>query len=76
MGFVEEGRLARFQHVDTYPAHRRQGLCAAPLAHAGVAARSPTLLIEAEEGGPAGQIYRRAGFAFKERAVSVQRRGY
>jgi GNAT superfamily N-acetyltransferase len=76
MGLVEDGRLARFQHVDTHPDHRRRGLCAALLAHVGAAARSPVLVIVAEAGGDAGRIYRRAGFAFRERVVAVQRRGY
>ncbi len=76
MGLVEDGRLARFQHVDTHPAHRRRGLCAALLAHVGAAARSPTLVIVAKAGGDAGRIYRRAGFALRERSVAVQRRGY
>lgn len=79
MGLVEgdvDGRaLARFQHVDTHPNHRRRGLCAALLAHVGAAARAPSLVIMAEAGGNAGRIYRRAGFSWRERVVGVQRRG-
>ncbi len=75
-GVVDGRPLARFQHVDTHPDHRRRGLCAALLAHVGRAARSPTLVILAEPEGDAGRIYRRAGFAPVERVVSIQRPGY
>lgn len=77
MGLVEgevDGRpLARFQDVDTHPDHPRRGLCAALLAHAGAAARAPTLVIVAMAESDAGRIYRRAGFRLAEPSVSVQR---
>jgi predicted GNAT family acetyltransferase len=80
IGLVEgeiDGRpLARFQHVDTHPDHRRRGLCAALLVQVGRAARAPTLAILAEPDGDAGRIYRRAGFTLRERLVSAQRPGY
>lgn len=75
-GFVDGRPLARFQHVNTHPGHRRRGLCAALLAHVGGAARSPTLVILADRGGDAGRLYRRAGFALRERLAGVLRPGY
>lgn len=76
MGLVESGGFARFQNVETHPAHRRRGLAAGLLAHVGHMAWEHRLVIVAEAEGEAGRIYRRAGFRRQEHVVAVQRRGY
>lgn len=76
MGLVEGWGFARFQNVETHPAHRRRGLAAGLLSHVGRMAWETRLVIVAKAGGDAGRIYRRAGFALQERVVAVQRRGY
>lgn len=80
MGIVTDGRLARFQSVETMPDYRRQGLCAALLrqVHGAVTAQHPGahFVIVAETESDAGRIYRRAGFTLHERLTSLMKRGY
>lgn len=76
--FRTEPGVARFQSVETDPAHRRQGLAGA-VVHA--AARhgldelgARTLVIVADEGGGAIRIYRSLGFTDSERQLMMERR--
>ncbi|MFN8195265.1 MAG: GNAT family N-acetyltransferase [Nocardioidaceae bacterium] len=67
LGVFSVGRgLARYQDVVTHPDHRRRGIAAALLRHAGrwALAREEvrTLVIVADPEGPAIGVYRRAGF--------------
>jgi predicted GNAT family acetyltransferase len=77
-GRIEGTPIVRYQSVETAPAHRRQGLCSALLAHAaqGALEREPEarLVIVADADGAPGRLYRRAGFALVERTVAVVRR--
>lgn len=76
LGIVCCGRYARFQDVVTAPDFRRRGLAAHLL---GVAARwagekgCSAWVIVAAADGPAGRIYRRAGFVESARMVSAYR---
>jgi ribosomal protein S18 acetylase RimI-like enzyme len=69
--------LARFQSVDTHPAHRRRGLAtylllaAADHARARLGAR--TLVIAADPGYHAIDIYRSVGFQERSRLVQMER---
>lgn len=80
MGIVTDGRIARFQQVETAEDFRRQGLCGGLLrqVHQYIVARHPgaTFVIEAEAEGAAGRIYARAGFRKVERDISLVKRGY
>jgi GNAT superfamily N-acetyltransferase len=60
------GGTARFQHVQTHPEHRRQGVASAVLIaashHAETHFRARRLVIVADPGGPAIRLYRELGF--------------
>ncbi len=60
------GGTARFQHVQTHPGHRRQGLASAVLVtasrHAATHLGARRLVIVADPGGPAIRLYRELGF--------------
>lgn len=77
-GRIEGTPTARYQSVETAPAHRRRGLCAALLARAaqGALEREPDarLVIVADADGAPGRLYRRAGFEPVERTVAVVKR--
>jgi ribosomal protein S18 acetylase RimI-like enzyme len=70
-GIVSDGSgVARFQNVGTHPAYRRRGLASALLARAGAFAlselRADLLVIvadQADQAGPAVDLYRSLGFA-------------
>jgi ribosomal protein S18 acetylase RimI-like enzyme len=74
---TEEG-VARFQSVETDPAHRRQGLAAAVVHAAGRHALDQlgvrTLVIVADDDGDAIRIYRGLGFAETERQLMLEQR--
>lgn len=74
---TEEG-VARYQTVETHPAHRKQGLASAVVHAAGRYALDDlgarTLVIVADEDGPAIDLYRRLGFADTGRQVTLERR--
>lgn len=81
LGIMVGGGLARYQSVETLPEHRRRGLCAALVGHAGRWARAGAapdlpLVIVAEAGGDAGRVYRRCGFSLTEQTVSAYSPGY
>lgn len=69
--------LARFQAVDTHPAHRRQGLASHLLFTAGQYALTQlgasTLLIYADPDYHAIRIYRSLGFSDREQHVQLER---
>jgi GNAT superfamily N-acetyltransferase len=69
--------VARFQAVDTHPAHRRQGLASHLILTAGVYALSElgaeTLVISADPDYHAIDIYRSLGFVERERQVQLER---
>ena len=75
LGLFTDGRIARFQSVETAAAYRRRGLCSAPVVKAlkWLAARAPQArpVIFAEADGDAGRLYRRLGFALVERQNSA-----
>lgn len=77
-GRIEGTPIARYQSVETAPAHRRRGLCSALLALAarGALEREPgaRLVIVADADGAPGRLYRREGFALVERTVAMVRR--
>jgi ribosomal protein S18 acetylase RimI-like enzyme len=76
--FTTEEGVARFQSVETHPAHRRKGLAAAAVHAAGRHALehlgARTLVIVADDDGEAIGIYRRLGFADTERQLMLERR--
>lgn len=66
-GMVLCGDLARFQAVETHPDSRRRGACSALIAHVASDAQdrhgARRVLLEADDLGPAVDLYRRLGFA-------------
>lgn len=80
MGVFHDGKLIRYQQVETRATHRRGGICAALLGHAGAWAmgRAPDakVVIVADADGPAGRIYRRSGFALVEKLTSAVNGAY
>ena len=60
------GGTARFQHVQTHPDHRRQGLASAVLVsasrHAATHLGARRLVMVEDPGGPAVRLYRELGF--------------
>jgi ribosomal protein S18 acetylase RimI-like enzyme len=77
--FDAGGRVARFQSVDTHPAHRRRGLAGSLLAAAGAYARAElaadTLAIVADPDYFAIELYRSLGFVERERMTQFERLG-
>lgn len=78
LGVVLDGSgLARFQNVETHPAHRRRGLASALVSadglHALGALGARLLVIVAEPDGPAIGIYRTLGFVDVEHQVGLVR---
>lgn len=75
--FSDGAGLARFQNVETNPAHRRRGLAAAVVHHAGEWAlrdlAAHTLVIVADPDYHAVHLYRALGFTDRERQVQLQR---
>ncbi len=78
LGIFTDGRIARFQSVETSASYRRRGLCSALVVHAldWAHQRAPQArpVIVAEAEGDAGRLYRRIGFALVERQVSAMLR--
>src|SRR5438128_354895 len=78
LGIVTDGRgLARYQAVETHPEHRRQGLARALVLAAGELATDRfgvgTLVIVADPGYVAIDLYRNLGFVDRETQVQLQR---
>jgi ribosomal protein S18 acetylase RimI-like enzyme len=78
LGLVDDGGpVARFQTVETHPAHRRRGLAGDLVYRAGVHGLArpevTTLVIVAESDGPAIGLYRALGFADRERQAQLER---
>jgi GNAT superfamily N-acetyltransferase len=76
LGLVWLGELARYQDVQTLPAYRRRGLAAALLAESArvaFARQIERLVIIAEPGSQAEQLYTRVGFQTVERVASARR---
>jgi GNAT superfamily N-acetyltransferase len=75
--FSDRRGVARYQEVATHPDARRQGLAATLLCHAARYAAgqlaATTLVIVADPGEPAIDVYREVGFADRETEVSVSR---
>jgi len=69
--------LARYQHVETDPEARRQGLAGTLVWHAGRYGRevlgARTLVIVADRAGEAIRVYRSCGFADRESQLSFER---
>jgi ribosomal protein S18 acetylase RimI-like enzyme len=79
LGIVTDGSgLARYQAVETHPHHRRKGLASALLVAAAEAALTrlgaTTLVIVADPGYVAIELYRALGFSDTERQVQLQRK--
>ena len=76
--FVTEEGVARYQSVETHPAHRRQGLAAAVVHAAGQHGLDRlgvrTLVIVADTDGEAIGLYRRLGFADVEQQLMMEKR--
>lgn len=76
--FVTHAGIARYQSVETHPAHRRQGLAGAVVhaagEHALAAYRLERLVIVADHAGDAVRLYRSLGFADAERHLTLERR--
>ena len=72
------GGLARYQHVETDPAARRQGLAGTLVWHAGRYARdvlgASTLVIVADPADVAIRVYRACGLVAAEAQLSLERR--
>jgi ribosomal protein S18 acetylase RimI-like enzyme len=78
LGIFATGQgVARFQSVDTHPAHRRQGLATHLLFAAGEHARTRlgarTLVIAADPDYHAIEIYRSLGFRERNRQLQLER---
>jgi GNAT superfamily N-acetyltransferase len=78
LGILEAGDgLARYQHVETDPAARRQGLAGTLVWHAGRYARdvlrASTLVIVADPAEVAIRVYRACGFTAAQRQLSFER---
>jgi len=78
LGIVTDGSgLARYQTVETHPEHRRQGLAKALVLAAGELAAErfgvSTLVILADPGYVAIDLYRNLGFVDRETQVQLQR---
>jgi GNAT superfamily N-acetyltransferase len=75
--FGDGGGIARFQDVDTHPAHRNRGLAGTLVYRASQYALhemgAQTLVILADPDGPAIRIYRSVGFRDTETQVQLQR---
>jgi GNAT superfamily N-acetyltransferase len=75
LGIFTDGKVARYQSVQTRASHRKRGLARALLSEAShwAKAHSPEarLVILADEGAPSAQIYRRAGFDLSERLIAA-----
>ena len=75
--FDAGGGYARYQHVETDPEFRRQGLAGSLLGHAGRYGRdelgASTLVIVADPADAAILLYRARGFADREIQVSFER---
>jgi predicted GNAT family acetyltransferase len=72
-----ERSLARYQHVETHPGFRRQGLAGTLAWHAGQSALTSgaagTLVIVADPADVAIRVYRSVGFAETERQYAFAR---
>ena len=79
MGIYRDGMLGRFQRAETHPDFRRRGICgtlvhfAAQYAFERLGAH--TLVIVAEEGAPAANIYASVGLQPVEKQVELERVG-
>ena len=76
LGIVSDGNgLARYQDVETHPDHRGRGLARRLLhqagAYAAVEHRADTLVIVADPGHHAIDLYRSIGFADQEQQVQL-----
>lgn len=81
LGIFSDGSgLARYQSVETHPAHRRRGharrLLHAAGRYAGSVLGARTLVIVADPGYHAIGLYRSVGFVDAERQVQLQKRAY
>jgi GNAT superfamily N-acetyltransferase len=74
---VGDDGLARYQHVETHPAARRQGLAGTLVWHAGqyaaASGRVHTLVVVADPGDSAISVYRSTGFATAQAQLSFDR---
>jgi len=72
-----EGHLGRYQHVDTHPDWRRQGICSRLLFEAARLARErfeiETLVIAADREYHALDLYHKVGFQDRERTAGLIR---
>lgn len=78
VGIISDGgRVARFQNVATRADHRRRGLARGLVARAGEFGRlelgAQTLVIVADAGGPAAELYRSVGFRDTEFQIGLSR---
>jgi len=77
LGIFTDGRVARFQSVETRQSHRGRGICPALItrALAWVQSVAPDAIpvILADQNEVAGRIYRRCGFTPKERLIAAYR---
>lgn len=80
MGVYSDGRLARFQSVETRKSHRRRGICAALVGEVVSWTRDrfpqAEIMIVADRNGDPGRIYRRCGFELRETVLAAVRSGY
>lgn len=76
MGLFFEQGVGRYQHVETHPEYRRQGI-ASTMVH-GLARNAferrgaSTLVIAADPDGPAAALYKRLGFALRELTFGLE----
>ena len=77
LGLFHEGKLARFQDVDTEPDFRRRGVCGTlvyEVAREALESKGiETLVMVADENYHAARIYESVGFKPRERHVSACR---
>ncbi|PIE12074.1 MAG: GNAT family N-acetyltransferase [Rhodobacterales bacterium] len=76
MGLYSDGKIARFQSVETRPSHRGRGICAALVGEVAARAVAVHVVMIADRNGAPGRIYRRCGFRPSERLMAVVKRGY
>ncbi len=77
LGIYHDGKLGRFQTVETHPDHRRRGIGGTLVFHAARHALGQmgleTLVLVADADSPAERLYRSVGFLPTERQVAVER---
>jgi ribosomal protein S18 acetylase RimI-like enzyme len=66
LGLFWEDGIARFQNIKTHPLHRKEGIAQTLMKKASIDSGCSYFVIQAEEDGPAINMYKTIGFKIKE----------